>query len=174
MPSFRAGETKLLVGDMESCAGHVGPIIHACKSPCYMAMAGTPREKDDPEYLAIEQSGMGIGGDQLYLNLIDPPLPLFKVQSFITALDWIDAHGVLDITAPDILIHCNQGASRSPTIALLWMAKRARELGSTFAEARTAFSSPLIFNRGMGAMNYMPGAGIVTFLSDPENWNAIR
>ena len=40
-----------------------------------------------------------------------------------------------------VVIHCNQGLSRAPSIALLWLAKRAKAISSSesYAAAAQAF-----------------------------------
>lgn len=172
LPSAFLVSPGLWVGDLDACATWArGPILHCAKDPCWVqAVRARTLPKDHPEYLSAEREG------GLYLNMIDPPLPLFQVPMFTQALDWLDRFVV---PAGELLIHCNLGASRAPTMALLWLAKRAfaRSDGrlspipaTSFAEARVAFAP--MYDRGMGDANYAPGAGLVTFLTD--RWGEIE
>jgi len=72
--------------------------------------------KDHPEYLVARR------GNRLILNIVDADNPAFFAKEMIdAALDFTDkalARGL------KVLIHCNQGESRSPSIALLYMAAR--------------------------------------------------
>lgn len=148
---------RLSFGDLASCAHHAHPgaaIVHACKDPCHrhaIGYAARSLPKDHPGYLALERPG------HLYLNLIDPPLPHFQLESFNRFLAFVDR------LPPDqsIHIHCNQGQSRAPSLALLVMAKRWKLLpAESYVAARSAFPA-----------RYTPGAGIAKFLD--HNWQAI-
>lgn len=73
---------------------------------------GAPR--DDPEYLIAHRAG------HLVLNLVDTNDVAFVNPMIIeTALEAISEN----ITRRAILVHCNEGKSRAPTMAMLWMAK---------------------------------------------------
>jgi len=173
---------RLWVGDEADCKiarstqrmfGAWGGIVHACKFPCHAEAVGydgkAKLEKEHPEYIAAERPG------SLYLNIIDPPVPLFRVESFTRALDYIDAHRAAG--EQGVLVHCNQGQSRAPSIALLWLAKRGRALpGESFAAARDAFvgTVPRDIWSEAGTLvfpGYRPGAGIEAFLT--ERWDEI-
>ncbi|MEN6488951.1 MAG: hypothetical protein ABFD66_08725 [Smithella sp.] len=133
-------------------------VIHACKSPCHQRAVGYRGnlKSDHPRYLFLER------GNDLFLNMIDPPKPLFMMETFVTFLrfaheGWQNRH--------NILVHCNQGESRAPTLALLFMSKRLDALRSdSYEEAASAFRQ--IYP------SYNPGQGIQTFLQ--ENWHQIR
>ena len=105
---------NLFVADMEGCHSKNGEaIIHACKHPCYERIMGKNIRPNDPNYLFIEI------GDNLYLNMIDPYEPLFKKLSFDIALQFIEKH----IEDKKVIIHCNEGKSRSASIAMLYLFK---------------------------------------------------
>lgn len=130
-------------------------VVHACKDPCHrraVGYSGRSLDQSHPHYLVLED------GPNLYMNLIDPERPLFMPESF---------HEFLDFAArryeagDQVLIHCNQGFSRAPSLALLLLAKELDELpAGSYAETRRAYEErdPL----------YRPGAGIRTYLS--RNW----
>jgi hypothetical protein len=100
-------------------------VIHACKEPYHRQALGytTPgAPKNHPEYLLAARPG------RLILNLVD----VDKV-SFI-APEIIDAALIAvrdNIGSSKVLIHCNQGMSRSPTIAFLYLLKYTDVLGVT-------------------------------------------
>lgn len=105
-------------------------VVHACKEPYHRRFLnyktrGAP--KGDEYYLAQR-------GDRLALNIVDAPDPAFfsKDEMIIPALDFIDdalSRGL------KVLVHCNQGESRGPSIALLYMAARLGALPSESLEA---------------------------------------
>lgn len=152
----------LLVGGAELCNDRHDEtaVLHACKDPCHRTAVGyntkTNLPPSHPEYLVAAR------GRHLYLNLIDPPMPLFRLESFLAALDYIDR----EIAKGQVTIHCNGGWSRAPSLALIWLAKRAKAIpAGSFDEAREAFEK--LYPDG-----YAPGIGISTYLA--SNWGAIR
>jgi hypothetical protein len=91
-------------------------VISAGKHPWHkeaLGYSGNAAPKEHPEYLMARRP------NRLILNLIDAPDPAYIPQA------------IMDIAIHDIgtelekgnkvLIHCNQGGSRAPTIALLWL-----------------------------------------------------
>ncbi len=150
----------LYFGDGSSCTpmnSQKYAIIHACKEPCHRQAVGY-REKSlnsaHPYYLSYEKD------NQLFLNLIDPPVPLFKLESFKIFLEFSDRARA---SGNPILIHCNQGQSRAPSFALLYMAKRLDLLpNASYLLARAAFEEKF---------PYEPGKGIAKFLED--NWDKL-
>jgi len=151
---------RLFVGDLSDCSTtRVGwAVIHACKSPCHQFAVGYRGSltADHPNYLVLER------GDDLFLNMIDPPFPLFKMESFTEFLRFAHERWKRQIT---LLIHCNQGESRAPALALLLMSKRLGVLSPvSYNEAAQEFSDMY--------PAYRPGHGIRTFLM--EHWEAIK
>jgi len=109
-------------------------VIHACKEPYHrqaLGYSGRAASKDHPEYLIARRPG------RLILNLVD-----------VDNVDYIGAE-IVDaalaaiherIGLEKVLVHCNQGASRSPSIALLYLAKHTDILrGLTIESALAAF-----------------------------------
>lgn len=109
-----------------------------------------------PNYLALQRE------HDLYLNIIDPPVPLFKAETFERFLAF--SRSKYDSGA-SLLIHCNQGESRAPSLALLFLAKHIGALPrSSYPDARQEFER--LFPA------YQPGNGIQQFLV--RNWNEIH
>ena len=144
----------LYVGNEADCrvGDHEWSVVHACKSPCHQRAVGyrgsLPR--DHPHYLVLEQ------GKDLYLNLIDPPIPLFMAPSFTSFLAFARSRMQEELK---ILIHCNQGESRAPSLALLFLAKLVGSISNeSYGAARAEFG--VLFN------GYHPGGGIQKYLAD--------
>lgn len=109
-------------------------VIHACKEPYHrqaLGYSGRAAAKDHPEYLIARRPG------RLILNLVD-----------VDNVDYIGSELVdaalaaihEKIGSENVLVHCNQGASRSPTIALLYLAKHTDKFsGLTIDAALSAF-----------------------------------
>jgi predicted protein tyrosine phosphatase len=116
------------------------------------AVGSRKLDKDHKEYLYAIRGGTY----HLVLNMIDPELPLFKPEMFAQAMYFIAGH-------KPVLIHCNQGLSRAPSIALLWLAKAGIICDRDFESARKEYLAL--------DPDYAPGKGLVTFLT--ENWRAL-
>lgn len=149
----------LFIGDASACRPGSPDlaVVHACKFPCHQRAVGYTGSltHDHPHYLALHQP------HDLYLNLIDPPVPLFQLESFRHFLAF--AANQTSAARP-LLIHCNKGESRSPTLALLHLALQRKTLpGTSFAEAGSAFRALY--------PAYRPGAGIEQFVS--SHWNQL-
>jgi predicted protein tyrosine phosphatase len=93
--------------------------IHACKEPYHrqaLGYTGRAAAKTHPEYLIARRNG------RLILNLVDVDDPTYISPEIVdAALDAIREN----IQHSKILLHCNQGQSRSPSIALLYLLKRS-------------------------------------------------
>jgi hypothetical protein len=155
--TFTRINSRLSFGDQDSCANQSPDtaIIHACKEPCHRdAVVYTGKiSPSHKHYLAHQTPG------HLYLNIIDPPLPLFQIDTFRQVLKFFD-----DLhSSTGLHIHCNQGQSRAPSLALLIMSKRMHELPSAgYSQAKESFAR---------RFPYRPGKGIETFLT--QNWDLI-
>lgn len=153
---------NLLVGAEAACS-HGDPsraVVHACKHPCHqdaVGYTGNP-SSSHPEYLVASRDG------DLYLNLVDMNKKLkhrYTGPIVDAALDFIDEN----IEQRPVVVHCNQGRSRSPSLALLYLAKRAGEIpDASYAAAREAFE-----DRYPG---YVPGRGIQRYLE--TEWNRLE
>lgn len=129
-------------------------VIHACKEPYHRAAlgySGRGAPKDHPEYLIARR------GHRLILNLVDADNPAFIPKEIIDeALEFIHEHLS---EGRRVLVHCNQGHSRSPGIGLLYLAKFTNVLPlDNLAEAEQAFRA--IYPP------YNPAAGIWGFVQN--------
>lgn len=143
---------RLHVGSESDCgrAADGWAVVHACKSPCHQSAVGYRKSlpKSHENYLILEKDR------DLYMNLIDPPVPLFMLESFERFLDFASRHWRKDA---NLLIHCNKGESRAPSLALLLLAKRLGVIDAkSYDDARTQFTEVY--------PSYSPGQGIRTFL----------
>ncbi len=131
-------------------------VVHACKSPCHQKAVGYRGKlpPDHPHYLVLER------GNDLFLNMIDPQKPLFMPPLFERSLEFIEKH----VKLRKVLIHCNLGNSRSPSLALFYMAKRAKVISDESYSAAVQDFRPIF-------PGYQPGLGIRIYLS--RHWNQL-
>ena len=125
---------KLYVGsrkDYETLvSGQPGwAIVHACKEYHRNAVGyglwNVPRHH--PEYLVARRE------NRLMLCLLDLPVSLFIRKEMIDqTLDFIDQ---MRADGLKVMIHCMQGRSRSPSIAMLYLAARLHALPADSLEA---------------------------------------
>ncbi|MHB9131910.1 MAG: dual specificity protein phosphatase family protein [Armatimonadota bacterium] len=123
-------------------------VVQAAKYPYHrdaVGYGGRAAPEGSPEYYVARRD------NRLILNLIDAPSPNYVPQQVIdTALRFI--HAGLD-AGEKVLVHCNQGQSRAPTIGLLYLAVYTNVLPTkTFSVARLAFE--ILYPA------YYPGAGM--------------
>lgn len=149
--------TGLYVGDRSDCraVGEDWTVIHACKHHCYVNKVGQP-SKDAPNYLSYQE------GAHLYLNLIDPKLPLFQRKIFEDFLTF--ARNEWPSGRP-MLIHCSLGKSRAPTLALLFLAKVLCKIRNT------SFDDAWIDFELLTKQTYTPGEGIELWMR--EHWHEL-
>lgn len=127
-------------------------VIHACKT-CHSRELGYRGSlpKDDPHYLFYEKE------KELFLNMIDPPTPLFSNTLFIQAISFINRH------PGNVLIHCDKGFSRAPSVAIAYLANWNELPADSYNSAVKAYRAidPL----------YEPGKGIAEYLK--THWHEI-
>src|SRR5262245_29122461 len=97
-------------------------IVFSAKEPWHRELLGYKTRgapTDHAEYL------WGVRGKRLYLNLIDAPDPKYVNRSMMdAAVAFIGNQlAILDPDKPEAVgIFCNQGQSRAPTLAMLYLA----------------------------------------------------
>ena len=132
-------------------------VVHACKEPYHRQALGYRTQgapKGHPEYLIARRDGC------LILNLVDAPDPRYIPAEIIdAAIADISAN----IAARRVLVHCNEGKSRSPGIAFLYLRKhtnlfRGMDIDAAIAQFHRIYRP------------FMPGAGIAGFIRG----NALR
>lgn len=130
-------------------------IVHACKEPYHrqaIGYSGRAAPKTHPEYLIAQRE------NRLILNLIDVDNVAYIPKEIIdSALDFINA--ALEMGSK-VLIHCNQGYSRSPSIAFLYLASIGEYSGVSIEEAEVKFRSKY--------PEYQPAKGMRDFIM--VNW----
>ena len=142
--------------DEQTIRGHDGWfLIHACKEPYHrdaLRYTGRGAPRGHPEYLIARRLG------RLILNLIDADNASYIPREIIdAALEAI----VENIGSRKVLVHCNQGQSRSPTIAFLYLAKSTpafsgQDLGDALAQFQKLYPP------------YAPARGMADFVR--KNW----
>ena len=156
-------DTNLYVGNMEDSEyfeNDEWAVVHATQTVHYK-LFGWNRTTNKPDtkhsnYIYYENE------NKLSLNWVDGGAHLYKWsgnETFIKILDFIDKW----IDKKYILVHCDQGYSRSPSLCLLYLAKRAKLINNnSFDEARDEFIK--IYPQ------YNP-SGIADYIR--KNWNNI-
>lgn len=129
--------------------------VHACKEPYHRHELGYTSQgapKDHPEYLIARRE------NRLILNLVDVPNPAYIRKEIIdAALEYI--HKGLS-EEKKVLVHCNLGESRSPSIGLLYLAIYTDKLPKDFPMAEQEYRK--IYP------SYNPGLGMRGFVI--QNW----
>lgn len=128
-------------------------VVHACKEPHHreaLGYTGRAAPKEHPEYLFARRD------NRLMLNLVDVDGPAYVAKEIIdAALAFIAAHLAQN---KKVLVHCNQGKSRSPIIAVLYLAPTL-STDSMIAEAQFTHTYP----------HYSPARGMRDFAL--ANWD---
>lgn len=150
---------NLFIGSDSDCSNAASGIavIHACKT-CHQKGVGYRRNLSSthPHYLIYES------GNHLFLNLVDMERELlakFTHPIMKSALSFIRHH----IDDKRIIVHCNQGHSRSPSIGLVYLAQTEKISNQSFQDAKKEYVR--IYPA------YLPGTGIELYLTN--NWESI-
>jgi predicted protein tyrosine phosphatase len=129
----------LFVGDQDDYESNVKHqsgwrVVHACKEPYHrqtLGYTGRAAPKSHPEYLMARR------GDRLILNLVDADDPrFFAPVIFDTAVAFVN-EGLA--AGQKVLVHCNQGESRGPGLAMLYLGSSTGTLQRDFELAETTF-----------------------------------
>lgn len=127
-------------------------VVHACKEPYHrqaLGYSGRAAPKAHPEYLIARRE------HRLILNLVDAPDPAYIPKEIIDcALDFIYQSLT---TKANVLIHCNEGASRAPSIGLLYLASHTdcfekHDLDTALVEFRKLYPP---FNPAAGMFGFL-------------------
>ena len=153
----RLEETNIWVGGREAVSLRHDPawaVVNTSKS-VHSEILGRMNQ-DNPNYLVFEDDNF------LSINWVDGNSNMFEwtgVPVFIKSLDFIDKWD----KHRDVLINCDKGQSRSPTVALLYLAKRIHLIpDESFEDAKEVFQT--IYP------SYAPN-GIADYVSN--NWDQI-
>ncbi len=148
---------SLFVGSQMDYESQVGTannwaIVHACKEPYHrqaLGYSGRAAAKTHPEYLVVRRD------NRLILNLVDVDDPAYIPDEIMdTSVAFI--HERLN-AGQRVLVHCNQGLSRSPSIAMLYLGTHTERLPrNSFEQAFTTFRE--IYPP------FSPAAGVLGFL----------
>jgi len=156
-------DSNLYVGaieDLSQINKNNWSILHATQTVHYKIFGWNRTtnkpNKNHPNYIYYEEENI------LSLNWVDGGAHLYKwtgLDTFIKILNFIDKW----ITKRKVLVHCDKGYSRSPSICLLYLAKRREVISNeSFLSAKEDFVK--IYP------NYNPG-GIGRYIRN--NWNSI-
>lgn len=131
--------------------------VQACKEPSHRELVGYSKhlKPNHPEYLYAEKE------NRFAINIVDSDkAKYFSIPLFQAPVAFINNH--LE-KGRKILIHCNLGESRSPSIALFYLALIGVIKKSSYSEATKDFSDYY--------PKYKPNKGIKTFLEN--NWHRL-
>lgn len=156
-------DTKIFIGTVDDLAqanDYDWAFVHATQSIHYRIFGWNRTtnnpNKNHPNYIFYEKD------NRLSLNWVDGAAHLYSwsgVETFNKILDFIEKWS----NQRKVLIHCDQGQSRSPTLGLLYLAKRLKRIpNDSYEDARKEFIK--IYP------NYLPG-GIGEYVA--QNWNEI-
>lgn len=139
-------------------------VVHACKDPYHrqaLGYSGRGAPKDHPEYLIARRN------NRLILNLVDVADPAFIPKECVDAA--IDFTSEALTSGRKVLIHCNKGGSRAPSIGLLYLIARTPRIeAQSFADAEAEFRALY--------PAYAPARGVQEFarqrFSEYRAWNS--
>ena len=137
--------------------------LHAAKEPYhrqFLGYTGRAAPKESEEYL------WALRGNRLALNLVDAPDPKYIPATVIDrALDFL-AEQLMD--GKKVLLHCNMGASRAPSIGLLYLNGCAQLMGNTPGVQLVKFEEAEKYYKDNVYSGYAPGEGMRGFMN--EHW----
>lgn len=126
-------------------------VVHACKEPYHRdalgyQTRGAPKDSRSYYYLYDRYN-------HLILNIVDGVPAEYYNDNMIDEAILYCLKGLKN--GSNVLIHCNQGESRAPTIAMLVL-KKLNVLSSDFQEAFNSFKEMYInFNPSQGILKYL-------------------
>ena len=130
-------------------------VVHACKEPYHrraLGYTGRSAPNNSPHYLFLYDEK-----NHLILNMVDADSPEFFRNEMINEALLYVMEGLAN--GKRVLIHCNQGESRAPSLAILVLRKMDVFKGT--------FSESVILFRNIYP-NYNPKSGIYNYVR--VNW----
>lgn len=127
-------------------------IVHACKEPYHrqaLGYTGRGAPQNHPEYLLAKRE------NRIILNLVDVDNPDWISPIIIDeTIDFIRASLEL---GKNVLVHCNQGMSRSAGIGLLYLATQGLFRGESFENAESKYRTDFypMYNPARGMRGYI-------------------
>lgn len=122
--------------------------IRAAKYPWHNELTGGVSNKSSPEYLFARR------GNSLILNLVDAEKPEFISKICIDkAIEMMELY----VSTKSIVVQCNEGFSRSPSIVFLYLVKNKIITG----DLKTALASFYVMYP-----KYRPGKGMFGFIKN--------
>lgn len=113
--------------------------MHCCKHPFHVEFAGYKGKKslpaDHPDY-ALKRVGNRMALNLVDMDRFDPSYLDFNRKMLEKAFEFLDEHYN---NGDKILIHCNQGESRGPTIGLLYVSRMGEYNYSNFHDSVESF-----------------------------------
>lgn len=108
--------SNVFIGGQDDCQTGAGryAVVHAAKHPCHQRVLQYKGSlpPSHPNYLFLRRD------QDLFLNIIDPDVPLFKLETFKIFLEFaMEQEGVHN---RGLLIHCNSAQSRAPSLAMIY------------------------------------------------------
>ena len=126
-------------------------VVHACKEPYHrnaLGYTGRGAPKDSPYYLYLYDEK-----HHLILNIVDTDDPRFFDNKMIDEAINYCIKGLNN--GKQVLIHCNQGESRAPSLAILVLRKLGYYKG-TFEESLIDFRNKYpLYNPKRGIFEYI-------------------
>jgi hypothetical protein len=138
---------SLVVGDRSACKRDENQVVVHASKRCHSTITGSWKiSPKHPHYLWLETDS------DLYLNIVDAAVPIFRIELFQKYLEFAREH-----SNKQLVIHCDEGRSRSCMLAALYLAKVSQVIPDSFQEALEAY-------RELDP-HCLPGAGITAFLA---------
>jgi len=151
--------SNVMIGGTDDCmTGHGGiAVVHAVKHPCHQRILQYKGSlpSSHPHYLSFRQD------QDLYLNIIDPNMPLFKLETFKIFMEF--AREQEGVNNRQLLIHCNSAQSRAPSLAMIYYKELEglQDKSYDFVKQEFLLKYP----------DFDPGAGIEAFMI--ANWEQL-
>ena len=149
---------RYYVGDIYACFygdNDEWAVVHACPLPCFHH-AVTSGARHDGSMIVAER------GSHLFLNVRDweqPPPDHFMDTIISRLISFVDAQP----PSRAILFHCHVGISRSPSLALIMLAREGHISDSTYASAKRHMQRTYPF--------FFPSSGIEHHLR--KRWDSL-